>query len=222
MSWTDKEPWKSPFLSGSSVGVGVGLGLVPVVTAPWWSTSTDAFLKSWRTWRLRGLGIGVGCGTVFGALFVYYLGADRAEPAIGFIVLPALASALVGGAVAGACVASRPSEENKRRIGHSRAVSLADYVSSPLIWASRVLVIASVTALALQYVIAAQAAPDEPPTVNAQVSAFVVGPALLVLILAEVGARIVIAQPSSAVSVDALRVKTFTEFSLPATASAPR
>lgn len=196
-----------PFVAASTwiaLGVGLGLGLFLVLLAPWFSKTSDTYVRSWRARRLRGLGVGLACGTLFGSLFVFLVGADRGSPAIGFIVLPAVAGALVGQAVAGAIAGAAGREPITRRVGHSQAVSLRDYVSSPVLWAARILVVAATVALTLQFVIAAGTTAYDSSTVYPQVSAFVVVPALLVLILTEVGARILVTRPSAAESVDAL------------------
>jgi hypothetical protein len=198
-----------PFVATSTwvaLGVGLGLGLLLVVLAPRWpSTSGDNFATLWKVWRLRGLGVGLAFGAVFGSLFVFSIGADRSSPATGVILLPAVAGALSGQAIAGAIACAMRQESTKRRVGHSQAVSLRDYVSSPVMWAARILVAAATVALILQYVIKAQALPFDSPRLYPEVSAFVAAPALLVLILTEVGARILITRPSSAGSVETLR-----------------
>lgn len=196
-----------PFVATSTwitLSVGLGFGLLLLLIAPWFSTTKDKEVKLWRTWRLRGLGIGLACGTLFGSLFVYLVGADRGSPSTGFIVLPAVAGALVGQAVAGSIAGAAGRGQITRRVGHSQAVSLRDYVSSPVMWAARILVVSATVALTLQYVIAAGTTSYGSSTVYPQVSAFVVVPALLVLILTEVGARILVTRPSAAESVDAL------------------
>ncbi|MCI4656689.1 hypothetical protein [Cryobacterium zhongshanensis] len=197
-----------PFVATSTwiaLGVGLGLGLLFVLVAPWSSTSNDKYAKLWRVWRLRGLGVGLASGALFGSLFVFYVGADRGSPATDFIVLPAVAGGLVGQAAAGAIAGEMGREQINRRVGHSQAVSLRDYVSSPAMWAARILVLSATIALILLYVIAARTTTSDSPAVYPQVSAFVVAPALLVLILTEVGARVLITRPSSAGSVNALR-----------------
>ncbi|SKB02498.1 hypothetical protein SAMN06295879_3523 [Agreia bicolorata] len=196
-----------PFVAISTwivLGVGLGLGLLLFLLAPSFSKTRDRQVRFWRVWRLRGLGLGLACGTLFGSLFVFFVGVDRGSPATGFIVLPAVAGALVGQAAAGTIAGAKGREQITRRVGHSRAVSLRDYVSSPVLWAARILVVAAGIALVLQYVIAARTTAYDSSTVYPQVSAFVVVPALLVLILTEVGARILITRASSAESVDAL------------------
>lgn len=187
-----------------ALGVGLGLGLLLFVLAPWLSTTSDKYEKLWRVLRLRGLGVGLACGTLLGSLFVYWIGADRGSPAIGLIALPAVAGALVGQAVAGAIASAARREPLNSRVGHSQAVSLRDYVSSPVMWTARILVVVATVALVLNYVIEARTTTDDSPTIHTPVSVLVVVPALLVLILTEVGARILVTRPSSAGSASAL------------------
>lgn len=151
-------------------------------------THGDRFLSAWIRSRLIGVGAGLAAGALFGAIWVLLSGADRGSPATGVIVLAATAGAVLGGAIGGS--AHSGSQPSRKRIGHSRAVTLGDYSPAWLRWTTRAVVAFALFSLVLQIL-------RDSSRGNLLISAFFVLPALALLAVAEVGGRLLISRPTT-------------------------